>query len=249
MHHPEADRECAFLGGVGNALAVRGEGRRPVIIGGSSEVDLVRAVAIHQIDLVAVVDAEVRIAIDDLLAIGRELGVEVRTWWRRQLPPGDRRGERHREDLGGRVDDLSAESTRRCVIVATRQTASVKGKQTRDECQAQTEPTALLPSRHTTSGAATLPRYSSTRGHVLIVSWASGGNLPPLVTAGRLVAARDQAVSVLASAATRAAAVRAGFEVIGYRRAPAPNTELAFEERAAELMATTAGTEVALDVR
>jgi UDP:flavonoid glycosyltransferase YjiC (YdhE family) len=96
---------------------------------------------------------------------------------------------------------------------------------------------------------ASIPRHSSTRGHALIVSWASGGNLPPLLTAGRLLAARDHAVSVLASAATREAAVRAGFEVIGYRRAPAPNTELAFEQQAAELMATAAGTEVALDVR
>ena len=64
-----------------------------------------------------------------------------------------------------------------------------------------------------------------------------------------MLAERDNAVSVLASAATREASVRAGFEAIAYRRAPGPNTELAFEQQAAELMATAAGTEVARDVR
>ena len=84
---------------------------------------------------------------------------------------------------------------------------------------------------------------------VLIVSWGSGGNLPPLLAAGRLLAARGRSVRVLASAATRGEAVGAGFEVVGYRRAPDPDMDLAFEQQAAELMAIAAGTEVALDVR
>ncbi len=87
------------------------------------------------------------------------------------------------------------------------------------------------------------------RADVLIVSWGSGGNLPPLLAAGRLLAARGHTVSALTSAATRAAALTAGFEVISYRRTPDPDVELAFEHQAARLMATAAGAEVALDVR
>jgi MGT family glycosyltransferase len=87
------------------------------------------------------------------------------------------------------------------------------------------------------------------RDEVLIVSWASGGNLPPLLAAGKLLAAHDHPVCVLASAATRDPVLQAGFEVIGYQRARDPNMELAFEEQAAQMMATAAGEEVALDVR
>lgn len=90
---------------------------------------------------------------------------------------------------------------------------------------------------------------SSLAGHALIVSWASGGNLPPLLAAAKLLAACGRSVSIIGSAATREAALEAGFDVIGYRRAGDPNMELAFEEQAAELMATAAGAEVALDVR
>jgi MGT family glycosyltransferase len=88
-----------------------------------------------------------------------------------------------------------------------------------------------------------------TGDDVLLVSWAGGGNLPPLLAAGRLLAARGHRVSVLASAATRPAALDAGFDVIGYDRAPDPEMETAFEQQAAELMATAAGSEIALDVR
>jgi UDP:flavonoid glycosyltransferase YjiC (YdhE family) len=76
------------------------------------------------------------------------------------------------------------------------------------------------------------------RRDILIVSWASGGNLPPLFAAGRLLAARGHTVWVLVSAATREEARKAGFEVVGYRRAPDPNMELAFEQQAAGLMGT-----------
>jgi UDP:flavonoid glycosyltransferase YjiC (YdhE family) len=84
---------------------------------------------------------------------------------------------------------------------------------------------------------------------VLIVSWGGGGNLPPLLAAGKLLAARDQHVCVLASAATRQPAVDAGFDVVGYRRSRDPKLDTAFEQQAAQLMATAAGPEIALDVR
>jgi UDP:flavonoid glycosyltransferase YjiC (YdhE family) len=89
----------------------------------------------------------------------------------------------------------------------------------------------------------------SAHHDVLIASWAGGGNLPPLLAAGRLLAARDHRVCVLASAATRQAAVDAGFDVVGYQRAPDPEMDTAFEQQAALMMATAAGPEIALDVR
>jgi UDP:flavonoid glycosyltransferase YjiC (YdhE family) len=84
---------------------------------------------------------------------------------------------------------------------------------------------------------------------VLIVSWAGGGNLPPLLAAGRLLAARDYRVWVLTSAATRQPAMDAGFDVVSYQRGPDPETETAFEQQAAQMMALAAGLEIALDVR
>src|SRR5215211_2852977 len=93
-----------------------------------------------------------------------------------------------------------------------------------------------------------MSKHSAPRD-VLIVSWGGGGNLPPLLAAGKLLAARDYRVSVLASAATRQPAVDAGFDVVGYGRARDPKMETAFEQQAAQLMATAAGPEIALDVR
>jgi len=93
-----------------------------------------------------------------------------------------------------------------------------------------------------------MSKHSAPRD-VLIVSWGGGGNLPPLLAAGKLLAARDYRVSVLASAATRRPAVDAGFDVVGYRRALDPKMDTAFEQQAAQLMATAAGPEIALDVR
>jgi UDP:flavonoid glycosyltransferase YjiC (YdhE family) len=89
----------------------------------------------------------------------------------------------------------------------------------------------------------------STRFDVLIVSWASGGNLPPLLAAGTLLAVRDRRVCVLTSSATRQPAVDAGFDVVSYRSSPDPNADIAFEQQAAEMMAIAAGPEIALDVR
>jgi MGT family glycosyltransferase len=89
----------------------------------------------------------------------------------------------------------------------------------------------------------------SARPEVLIVSWGGGGNLPPLLDAGKLLAARDHRVCLLASAATRQPAMDAGFDVVSYRRGRNPNMEVAFEEQAVQLMAAAAGPEIALDVR
>jgi len=91
-------------------------------------------------------------------------------------------------------------------------------------------------------------RRSSHRS-VLVVTWGGGGNLPPLLASGKLLAARDYDVRVLVSAATRERALRAGFEVVGFRRARDPDMDVAFEEQAPQLMAAAAGTDVAVDVR
>jgi UDP:flavonoid glycosyltransferase YjiC (YdhE family) len=89
----------------------------------------------------------------------------------------------------------------------------------------------------------------SARTDALIVTWAGGGNLPPLLAAGTLLAARDHRVCVLASSATRQPAVDAGFDVVSYGRSPDPNADTAFEEQAAQMMAVAAGPEIARDVR
>jgi MGT family glycosyltransferase len=89
----------------------------------------------------------------------------------------------------------------------------------------------------------------SARHDVLIVSWGSGGNLPPLLAAGELLAARGHRVHALTSGATRQPAAAAGFDVVGYQGLGDPNMDIAFEHQAAELMATAAGPRLALDVR
>src|SRR4051794_38080914 len=83
----------------------------------------------------------------------------------------------------------------------------------------------------------------------LVVTWGPGGNLPPLLAAARLLADRGHDVAVLASAATRSAAARAGLPVVGFRRSPDPDVRVAFEDQAEHLMATAAGMEIALDTR
>ena len=74
-------------------------------------------------------------------------------------------------------------------------------------------------------------------------------NLPPLLAAGKLLAARDHRVCVLTSAATRQPAVDAGFGVFSYRRAGDPDMDTAFEKQATQLIAAAAEPEIALDVR
>jgi UDP:flavonoid glycosyltransferase YjiC (YdhE family) len=83
----------------------------------------------------------------------------------------------------------------------------------------------------------------------LVVTWAPGGNLPPLLAAGCVLVRRGHEVSVLASGATGNAAQRLGFPVVGYQRSPDPDTRVAFEAQAGVMMATMAGTDIALDAR
>jgi UDP:flavonoid glycosyltransferase YjiC (YdhE family) len=84
---------------------------------------------------------------------------------------------------------------------------------------------------------------------VLVVTWAPGGNLPPLLAAASVLAARGHGVRVLASGSTRAAAEKAGFEVLRHPRGPDPDTRVAFEAQAELMLATAAGEEIALGVR
>jgi UDP:flavonoid glycosyltransferase YjiC (YdhE family) len=83
----------------------------------------------------------------------------------------------------------------------------------------------------------------------LVATWAPGGNLPPLLAAGAVLARRGHDVTVLASAATAEAAEERGFAVVRYRRSPAPDTSMAFEAQAEAVMATMAGADIALDAR
>jgi UDP:flavonoid glycosyltransferase YjiC (YdhE family) len=83
---------------------------------------------------------------------------------------------------------------------------------------------------------------------VLIATWASGGNLPPLLALARLLRAAGHRVQVLASDATRAPARRDGFESVAYRAAPQPDVSAPFEAQAARVLRTLAGVEVARDV-
>jgi UDP:flavonoid glycosyltransferase YjiC (YdhE family) len=82
---------------------------------------------------------------------------------------------------------------------------------------------------------------------VLVVTWAPGGNLPPILAVASLLDRRRNEVTVLASGATRMAAERLGLAATGYGRSRDPDTSVAFEAQAAQVMASTAGTEIALD--
>jgi UDP:flavonoid glycosyltransferase YjiC (YdhE family) len=86
-------------------------------------------------------------------------------------------------------------------------------------------------------------------GSVLIATWLSGGNLPPLLALARLLRAADHRVNILASSGTAEPARREGFEPIAYRNAPQPDTSVPFEAQAAEVLRTLSGVEVARDVR
>lgn len=83
----------------------------------------------------------------------------------------------------------------------------------------------------------------------LVITWAPGGNLPPMVAAAGLLAARGHDVEVLGSAATHAVFDAGGFAVHPYRRAPEPLTKVAFEAQAESILGIAAGAEIALDVR
>ena len=83
---------------------------------------------------------------------------------------------------------------------------------------------------------------------VLVVTWGPGGNLPPMLAAAGVLAGRGHEVTVMASGPTRSAAERLGFATTGFRRSPDPDVAVAFEAQAELVMATAAGTEIALDV-
>src|SRR5215217_2286509 len=82
----------------------------------------------------------------------------------------------------------------------------------------------------------------------LVVTWAPGGNLPPLLAAASVLRRRGHGVTVVASGETRRAAERLGVPVVGYARTADPDTRVAFEAQAGRMMATIAGPDVALDV-
>jgi UDP:flavonoid glycosyltransferase YjiC (YdhE family) len=84
---------------------------------------------------------------------------------------------------------------------------------------------------------------------VLVATWGPGGNLPPLLAAGSVLARRGHDVAFLASGETSGAAVQLGFPVSRYRRSPDPDTRVAFEAQAEVMMATMAGADIALDAR
>jgi UDP:flavonoid glycosyltransferase YjiC (YdhE family) len=82
----------------------------------------------------------------------------------------------------------------------------------------------------------------------LVVTWAPGGNLPPMLAVASLLDRSGHKVTVLASGETRDAAERLGLAVIGYGRSRDPDTRVAFEAQAGLIMAGCAGAELALDV-
>jgi UDP:flavonoid glycosyltransferase YjiC (YdhE family) len=81
------------------------------------------------------------------------------------------------------------------------------------------------------------------------MTWAPGGNLPPMLAVSFLLDQRGHEVRILASGKTRGAAERLGFEMSGYRRSPDPDVRVAFEAQAELMMATMAGAEIVLDAR
>jgi len=84
---------------------------------------------------------------------------------------------------------------------------------------------------------------------VVIATWASGGNLPPLLALAGLLRVTGHRVGVLASSATYEPARRDGFVTFAYRSAAQPDPSVPFEAQAANVMRTLAGVAVAQDVR
>ncbi len=82
----------------------------------------------------------------------------------------------------------------------------------------------------------------------LVATWASGGNLPPLLAVAELLSASGFVVQLLTSSATRTAAAERAFPTAPYPTAPDPVESVPFEAIAAELSRRAAGLEVARDV-
>jgi UDP:flavonoid glycosyltransferase YjiC (YdhE family) len=78
--------------------------------------------------------------------------------------------------------------------------------------------------------------------------WGGGGNLPPLLAAARLLAARGFVVHAIASTVTAAEAERCGFRTYAYQRAPEPDMRIPFEAQARRLLREAAGIRLARDV-
>jgi UDP:flavonoid glycosyltransferase YjiC (YdhE family) len=83
----------------------------------------------------------------------------------------------------------------------------------------------------------------------LVITWAPGGNLPPLLAVASLLDRRGHEVKILTSGETRDAARRLGLDVTDYPRSPDPDTGVPFEAQAELMMASAAGPEIALDAR
>jgi hypothetical protein len=86
------------------------------------------------------------------------------------------------------------------------------------------------------------------RPKALVVTWSSGGNLPPLLAAAELLVSREFDVDVLVSSATRAETERRDLASHAYRGAPEPDLSVPFEAQAGRLLAQAAGVELASDV-
>ena len=84
---------------------------------------------------------------------------------------------------------------------------------------------------------------------VLVIAWAPGGNLPPMLAAASLLARRGHDVRFVASGATRTAVEALGFEAVAFTRTPDPDTTVAFETHAEATIAVLAGNALALDAR
>jgi UDP:flavonoid glycosyltransferase YjiC (YdhE family) len=94
-----------------------------------------------------------------------------------------------------------------------------------------------------------LTSHDRETGRTLVATWGGGGNLPPLLAAGRLLAMRGFDVRVAASAETEAQARAQGLDVRRYRRAPDPDPTVPFEAQAERIMAQAAGIEIAAELR
>jgi UDP:flavonoid glycosyltransferase YjiC (YdhE family) len=101
------------------------------------------------------------------------------------------------------------------------------------------------------AGAGGRSRRSDSlpRVRVLVITWAPGGNLLPMLAVASALDRRGHEVMVLASGETRGAAEQLGFQATAYRRSPDPDLRIAFEEQADLVMARMAGPEIALDAR
>jgi UDP:flavonoid glycosyltransferase YjiC (YdhE family) len=84
---------------------------------------------------------------------------------------------------------------------------------------------------------------------VLVITWGPGGNLPPMLGAAECLARRGHEVAAMGSGHTRGAFEGRGFQATGFLRSPDPDVGIAFEAQAAEVMAMTAGLDLALDAR